>query len=326
MVCPKCGTKYRDEKARCPGCGYLPASARQAQPSPKKKPVRKGTPANDKAAMAAAAFLLISIIVLILHCTGVIDTKIFDKRGGESPVIESSTPAELTKGDADPAAKTESKEAENKPAQLPSELPESPDAGQAYIDKMVFLGDSTTYGMAYYDVLPISQVWSDSAGTLALFNQSIAKIVYTEPGAEEGTEMLIADAVKAAKPEYLVITIGVNGVAVMDETYFKSEYTALIESVQKASPDTKIICNSIYPVESSYEAKGNGITNAKIDQANLWIKDVAEQSGVHFCNTASVLKDSVGCLSSSLGNGDGLHLNPDGFSAVLNYLRTHAYT
>lgn len=207
------------------------------------------------------------------------------------------------------------------PVKLPTELPESEDAGQEYIDKMTFLGDSTTYGLGYYEIVSKSQVWTDSAGTLALFNQSTANIVYPA----SGEEILIVDAVKRAQPEYLVITLGVNGVAMMDEDYFKSEYTALIQSIQAASPDTKIICNSIYPVETSYEAKVPSINNAKIDAANVWIKQVAEEAGTHFCNTASVLKAADGSMDPVNGNGDGLHLCPTGFEKVMNYLRTHAY-
>ena len=203
-------------------------------------------------------------------------------------------------------------------------LPETPDAGQEYIDKMVFIGDSTTYGLKFYGVLSggenTDQVWTPSSGTLALFNQSFATIVYPKTGAE----IPITDAVADAQPEYLVLTIGVNGVSMMDETAFKADYTALVERIQSVSPNTKIICNSIYPVESVYEAKDNGINNAKINAANLWIQDVAAATGSYYTDSASVLKGEDGCLVPAYGNGDGIHLCADGFNLVLEYLRTHA--
>lgn len=199
-------------------------------------------------------------------------------------------------------------------------LTETPDAGQEYIDKLTFIGDSTTYGLKAYEVVNGNQVWTPSSGTLALFNQSIATIVYPKTG----EEILIVDAVKDAQPEYLVLTIGVNGVAMMDEQSFKAEYIDLIQRIQAASPNTKIICNSIYPVETSYEAKDNGINNAKIEAANIWVYDIAEATGTHFADSASVLKGADGSLNPEYGNGDGLHLCPTGFNLVLNYLRTHA--
>ena len=203
-------------------------------------------------------------------------------------------------------------------------LAETEDAGQEYIDKLTFLGDSTTYGLKYYEVLSggknTTQVWTPASGTLTLFNYATATIVFPE----DGQEISIVDAVTRKLPEYLVITLGVNGVSMMDEDWFKTDYTALVQSIQAASPDTKIICNSIYPVENDYE-QIESINNPNIPQANEWIKAVAEATGCKYADSASVLKAEDGSLREDYGNGDGIHLNADGFNAVLNYLRTHAY-
>ena len=203
-------------------------------------------------------------------------------------------------------------------------LAETEDAGQEYIDKLTFLGDSTTYGLKYYEVLSggknTTQVWTPASGTLTLFNYATATIVFPE----DGQEISIVDAVTRKLPEYLVITLGVNGVSMMDKDWFKTDYTALVQSIQAASPNTKIICNSIYPVENDYE-QIESINNTNIPQANEWIKAVAEATGCKYADSASVLKAEDGSLREDYGNGDGIHLNADGFNAVLNYLRTHAY-
>ena len=203
-------------------------------------------------------------------------------------------------------------------------LGETEDAGQEYIDKLTFLGDSTTYGLKAYEVLSggknTAQVWTPASGTLTLYNHATATIVFPETG----EEISIVDAVTRKQPEYLVITLGVNGVAEMDEDWFKQDYTALVQSIQAASPNTKIICNSIYPVENDYE-QIESINNTNIPQANEWIKAVAEATGCKYADSASVLKLEDGSLNESYGNGDGIHLNADGFNAVLQYLRTHAY-
>ena len=80
------------------------------------------------------------------------------------------------------------------PEQTSTQLGETADAGDEYISKMVFIGDSTTYGLKAYDVLDGSQVWTPSSGTLALFNQSIATIVYPPTG----EEIPITDAIGRA--------------------------------------------------------------------------------------------------------------------------------
>lgn len=249
-----------------------------------------------------------------------------------NPPAESEQPAdsgdETSDVTADPnAAVTDGGEgtaATDAPQTSSVVLGETEDAGQEYIDKLTFLGDSTTYGLKYYEVLSggknTTQVWTPASGTLTLYNYATATIVFPE----DGQEISIVDAVTRKQPEYLVITLGVNGVAEMDEDWFKQDYTALVQSIQAASPNTKIICNSIYPVENDYEYI-NSINNTNIPQANEWIKAVAEATGCKYADSASVLKAEDGSLREDYGNGDGIHLNADGFNAVLEYLRTHAY-
>ena len=220
----------------------------------------------------------------------------------------------------------------NTPDEISAYLAEYPDtvlgvtedAGQEYIDKLTFLGDSTTYGLIHYAMLKdgknTTQVWTPSSGTLTLSQASFATIVYPETG----EEITIVDAVTRKQPEYLVITLGVNGVSFMDEDYFKSEYKKLVESVQTASPDTKIICQSIFPVARSYELL-DSINNEKIDAANKWICEIADECGVKYIDTNSALRDSEGWLPEEYHNGDGMHLQTNSFTIELNNLRTHAW-
>ena len=213
------------------------------------------------------------------------------------------------------------------PAPAPSgaRLGETPDAGRAYLDKIVFLGDSTTYGIGYYyehgykELCPASQVWTPKSGTLTLSYYNIATVVY--PPTKE--ELSIEDAVKRAKPEIMVITLGVNGISFMDEEWFIRDYTALVKMIQAASPDTKIILNSIYPVAASY-AHQKDINNTKINAANGWIERIAEDTGVRFLNSRECLVGADGYLPESSQNGDGLHLTGEAFTKVMQYIRTHA--
>lgn len=205
-------------------------------------------------------------------------------------------------------------------------LPETADAGREYLDKITFLGDSTTYGIGYYyengysDLCPMSQIWVPANRTLTLAFQSTVDIVYPETD----EEIKIVEAAEKAKPEYLFITLGVNGISFMDEEYFTSEYTKLVQSVQGASPDTKIICNSIFPVAASY-ADVDQINNQKIMAANGWIEKVAEATGTRFLNSYEALVGPDGYLPEDSQNGDGLHLTGEAFGKVMTYIRTHAY-
>ncbi len=237
----------------------------------------------------------------------------------EQPQEQEPTQQEPGGGEAEPQPTVEAFELSG-----PALLAETADQGQSYIDSMIFLGDSTTYGMKYYAVLSggknTQQVWTPSNGTLTLSYQGFASIVYPP----DGSEITIRDAVSKALPEYMVITLGVNGISFMDEDYFKSEYLSLVTDIQSLSPNTKIILNSIYPVASNYEYLSS-INNEKISTANRWVMEVAEECNVRFLNTASVLVGEDGWLPQNLQNGDGLHLNETGFGIVLSYIRTHGY-
>ena len=57
----------------------------------------------------------------------------------------------------------------------------------------------------------------------------------------------------------------------------------------------------------------------------MWISQIAAQNGVKYLDTASELKDGDGYLLHKFDLGDGLHLNADGYDAMLTYIRTHGY-
>ncbi len=205
----------------------------------------------------------------------------------------------------------------------PARLGETPDAGREYLDKLIFLGDSTTYGIGYYyrhgypDLVPPAQVWTPTNGTMTLSYYATTRLYYPPTG----EELLIAEAAARYQPEILVITLGVNGISFMDEEWFVRDYTALVKSIREASPDTRIILNSIYPVADSCEYWG--INNEKIGEANGWIETMAEDLGVRFLYSFEALEED-GKLPESGQNGDGLHLTGESFGKVMAYIRTHA--
>lgn len=265
-----------------------------------------------------------SIILCMLAVVFVLGFASCSKGTPAASASPSPTPPAGSVEPAPPGSGTESPEPGDTtpPAQgVDARLGETADMGQEYIDKFVFLGDSTTYGLGYYDVVSDEQVWTPASGTLTLDKWSTATIVYPE----DGSEISIVDAMGKKQPEYLLITLGVNGISFMKESYFIEVYTALVQAVQEASPDTKIILNSIYPTTARYP-ESTGITNEKINAANGWIERIANTLGIRYLDSASVLKDENGYMPDSIDNGgDGLHMNADGYKLVIDYIRTHGY-
>ena len=283
---------------------------------------------------SAALILCVAVSIFALlfsACAGPKEAKQEVKTGftvetdvPEDPATTAESQAEQPQ-ETEPVSESEPPQNSPVPTTEPVRLGETPDAGREYLDRIIFLGDSTTYGIgAYYDwgytdLCPPSQVWTPASGTLTLSYYNIATIVY--PQTKE--ELTIVDAVTRAKPDIMVITLGVNGISFMDEEWFIRDYTALVESIQAASPETKIILNSIYPVAASYKYQGD-INNEKIRAANIWIERIAEATGCRFLYSFECLVGTDGNLPESSQNGDGLHLTGEAFGVVMQYIRTHA--
>lgn len=200
-------------------------------------------------------------------------------------------------------------------------LQKTPDFGEAYIKQIVFLGDHTISGME--SISEDLQIWSGEDKTLPLdYSISTATIVY--PDTKES--LSISSAIRLKNPDYIVITLGIdNGVAYCSEEKFKEYYTKLILEISEASPSTKIMLQSIFPVSDEKQKTQASISNRKIDAANTWIEELCEELSLRYLNTASILKDDKGNLSESFDSGDGINLNSRAYSEILYYIRTHGY-
>ncbi len=202
-------------------------------------------------------------------------------------------------------------------------LPSTPDAGVAYQDSLTFVGDSLTAHLASRGVLTggtaTKQVWKTESNMLNL-NAEVTSAKIILPGT--GDKLTIAEAAGKVKPSILIITLGTDwGVAYLKEDDFKAVYADLVRKVQKASPDTTIILQSIFPVTADCTV----LDNARIDTANKWVKAVAVETECRYLDTQSVLKDDKNCLKAEYcGSTDGIHLTADAYRVILDYIRTHA--
>ena len=195
------------------------------------------------------------------------------------------------------------------------------DAGKDYLNNLVYIGDSLTYGLEFYKVLPEENVWVPSNGTMTLSDVANKKIYFTEAK----KEIPIKEALERTKPQVLVIALGVNGISWLKEESFKNEFRNLVSAVRKITPETKIILQSILPVTPNYKYQ-ESINNFKISRANLWMLEVAYELGLYYMDVAECLVDETGYLPDSYDSGDGLHLNASTYKIVENYIRTEAVT
>ena len=278
-------------------------------------------------------YIIIGLIAAIFISLVIIFSIVSTRISYRKPTDDTSGQPQITNGDDSTTTSDSSDTLPEDTTQAPKPkstiLQKTPDMGEEYIDRIVFLGDSTTNGMKRYQVLPggrdTTQVWTPDGGTMTINESAKMKIVYPETG----EEIYIHEAAARKKPDILVITLGHNFYSkVTDkekiELYFKAEYKKLIGSIKEASPDTKIILQSIFPIVTSVYKHSKTISNEVINERNSWILDVAEEMNLYYLDTASYFKDENGDMIEKYTNGDGCHFNADGYRRELEYIRTHA--
>ena len=195
-------------------------------------------------------------------------------------------------------------------------LGQTADAGDEYINKIYFVGDSTTLHFKKGGIDP-SHIFVPESLTLQL-SSDILNITVTD------RNVSIPQAVKNANAEILIITVGVNGADLFNELSYKTYYKKLINAIKETSPDTKIILQSVFPVEYEYSEKDNGISNEGINRLNEWCKQIAVDCSVRYLDTQSVLKDENGAMIQEYSEGDGVHMNASAYTKIIEYIKTHA--
>lgn len=203
------------------------------------------------------------------------------------------------------------------------ELAETADAGQSYIDSLIFLCDSTWLGLRDYGMLSAgtatNQVWGSSAGNIPASSIGGFSIVFPD----DGSELSPADAAMIVKPKKLVISLGMDSLANVTQDSFIANYCALINAIHVSSPDTVIICCALSSVTMDYPGI-DGLTAAMAMEANGWLKQVCIDTGAYYADPSAELRDSSGYLLSEYASANGKALNSTALSGILTYLSTHA--
>ena len=204
-----------------------------------------------------------------------------------------------------------------------AELPPTYDFGEGYLKSIVFLGDRSIAPLAESsDIISSFQIWGGEGGTLSLdYNLASTPIFIADKKAASAQ-----DAAKEYQPQYMLITVGLdNGVGYCTEEKFKEYYIRLIDSIKESSPDTKIILQSILPVSNDFQKNYPTLSNKNINIANKWISEICSEKSIGYLNTNATLSNDKGYLDPTYDSGDGITLNASGYSAMLDYIRTHGY-
>ncbi len=182
----------------------------------------------------------------------------------------------------------------------PSQSSEKSTNYKELFQRDLFIGDSITEGLSFYEYLDEKNVVSSMGITL-----------YKAP-----TEL---QSIKLAQPENIFLLFGVNDIDnIMTDEKFINEYTVLIQAIQTKYPHAQIYIESILPVSSEVPKKRPYLTNTRIDELNKALIKLAGDKKVNYLNIASVLKKT----DSNLYESDGIHFKAPFYPLWLDYVAT----
>ena len=195
-------------------------------------------------------------------------------------------------------------------------LCEQKKVSEEYLKDAIFLGDSRTVAMVTYGFLDELQTLAE----VGLCHVNAYQNNYTF--AQSGLCYTMPDYLAQHQAKVVYLSYGINGIHYTDEDTYKSSYEELVDKVMKAEPDSKIVIQSIWPVKEGCAATAE-ITNAAVDERNLFLYELAQKKGIYYLDTQSILKNEYNGMKEEFNCGDGLHYNKEAYDAVFDYILTH---
>jgi len=229
-----------------------------------------------------------------------------ESEGVSSSTVVSTDPAPLPEPDASPEEAQGTEEPSSSGAAM---------VGDDYFDDTVFLGDSRTEGFRLYSGLKTGQYLCSVGATVSS--------VFTKATEEtDAGKVPILDALDGMEFSKVYVMLGVNELGWPHTTQFHDQFCKIVDRIWESHPGATVVLQSILPVSSHQDAKGNYVNNGRIAEYNAVIAQVAQEKGCTYLDVGAGLAGSDGCLPSK-DNFDGVHLNVSGCKKWLQFLKEH---
>ena len=186
------------------------------------------------------------------------------------------------------------------------------------LKETLFIGDSNTEGISAYGFLPLQYV----LGSTGMPIQGVTKTRciyfygYDQP-------VTMATAVGMLKPRRVILSFGTNNAGGTTTKDFIKNYETAIAAIEKSYPHCDIIVESILPVKKNRSYPD--IKKEDIDEFNLALAKMCKDKGYMFLNSAEIFKGKDGYAKNKYFSNDGIHMNTDGYKALLEYVENHKY-
>ncbi len=169
---------------------------------------------------------------------------------------------------------------------------------ESWYNDSAFIGDSVSLQLKYYSAATgaLGDATFLTSGSLSATNALWSVSDESVHPTYNGKKMRLEDSVSACGKKYVFIMLGINNVSFgVDKA--SADMVTMIDLILDKSPDVSIIIEAATPMTSTSTLRG--ITNAKIDDYNAKMRELASEHGWYYIDTASIFKGADGCLERS---------------------------
>ena len=212
---------------------------------------------------------------------------------------------------------------------IDGQLPKSARVSSSYFDDAVFIGDSVSLFLSYYeavyDVLGKAQFLT--AGSLGSGNALQPVSEKSVHPRYNGQKMKIEKAVAACGAKKVYIMLGMNDIGAYGVDKSVANFRTLCKKILQEAPDVKLYIQSVTPRVNQGAASDNvKLNNKNITAYNKKLAAVCVNEGWYFVNVAETMFDNTGHLKRAYcsdPDGMGMHFTNEGCKAWVDYLYTH---
>lgn len=129
------------------------------------------------------------------------------------------------------------------------------------------------------------------------------------------------DQVIASRPYRVYLMLGMNEIHYRSSADVAAGYEEIVRAVKAGTPNTDIVLLAVSPVTKAERQRRSGF--AQIPDLNNRIKAMAENLKVRYYDYTAFLKDSDGCLKTSLASSDGVHWTSAAYHTFADVMKSY---
>lgn len=207
-------------------------------------------------------------------------------------------------------------------------VPECPAVDGTWFDDAVFVGDSVSLRLNYYEsaVDKLGGAQFLTAGSLGSGNALWPVSDKSVHPTYQGEKMLLEDSVAQCGAKKLYIMLGMNDLSVYGVDGTAENLTTLLKNIQAKTPDLTVFVQTMTPMTATSNILGTRLNNDVIREYNKKLEEVCNTNGWYLVDVASVMYAEDGTLRADYCSDPedmGVHFTNTGCEAWIQYLLTH---